>query len=335
MNIKQKLLLPLFVFIIFLNGCREESLPEISDITDYSFAEHWLSLPAPTKQVDIFYLYPTAWAKTDSKQENICEIDNISMQSGAVSAFNRQATVFESTGNIYAPFYRQADAAYVLSLSDEDREKVIGDIPTADVTAAFDYYIKNFNNGRPFILAGHSQGTNVLMHLLSGYLKENPDVYERMVAAYLIGFPVTEAYLDENTHLKFAEGADDTGVIISYNTQAPDVKGGTNPVVGDAVGLVINPINWKRDETLATTGEGLGSVMPDPATMLPVAVPQYADAKIDLSQGVLICSTASEDLLYPITKVFGRGIYHSFDYPFYYFNLRENAKNRVAHFLSK
>jgi len=31
----------------------------------------------------------------------------------------------------------------------------------------------------------------------------------------------------ENQHLKFAEGPDDIGIIISYNTEAPDVAIGT------------------------------------------------------------------------------------------------------------
>ena len=48
-------------------------------------------------------------------------------------------------------------------------------------------------------------------------------------------------------HLKFAEEPDDTGVIISYNTQSPKVQPGHNPVVGNNIGLVINPISWNRD----------------------------------------------------------------------------------------
>jgi hypothetical protein len=56
-------------------------------------------------------------------------------------------------------------------------------------------------------------------------------------------------------------------------------------------------------------------------------VPQYADARIDITNGVLICSTAD-------TNTIGiQGIYHNFDYPFYYFNIRSNAANRVTKFL--
>jgi hypothetical protein len=127
-------------------------------------------------------------------------------------------------------------------------------------------------------LAGHSQGSNVLIHLLSGYLKNNPSVYQRMIAAYVIGYPVTSSYLANNPHLKFASGPDDLGVIISYNTQAPSVVPPNNPVVSNIVGLVINPITWTRTESEATTAKGLGSLMPDSVTSKFQPVQQYADA---------------------------------------------------------
>lgn len=191
--------------------------------TDYSKSEHWLSLPASVdKEVDVFYIYPTAWQKVDKDDPNICDIDNPSMLNGSKIAFEGQATAFETVGNIYAPYYRQADGAHTLSLpSMEEQDKFTGGIPTSDVFAAFDYYIKHYNNGRPFIIAGHSQGSVIARFLLSEYMKENPDVYNRMIAAYIIGYSITDEYLAENPHLKFAEGPDDTGVIISYNTEAP------------------------------------------------------------------------------------------------------------------
>lgn len=303
------------------------------DISDYSKSENWLSLPdSVDKNVDIFYLYPTAWQKVDPNEPNICAIDNPSMLIGSKAAFDRQATAFEPVGNIYAPLYRQGDATYSLSLTLAEQEKFIGGIPKEDAFAAFDYYIKNYNKGRPFILAGHSQGSNILVFLLSEYMKKNPKVYSRMVAAYVIGYSVTDEYLAKNPHLKFAKGADDTGVIISYNTQAPTIEG-KNPVVLPGAN-VINPITWTREEKLATAEEGLGSTLPNKELKF-IPVGKYADARIDKSKGVLICSTADVEKLSPGNKVFGKGIFHSFDYPFYYFNIRENAAKRTESFLNK
>ena len=88
-------------------------------------------------------------------------------------------------------------------------------------------------------------------------MKENPKVCDRMIAAYVIGYSITPGYLAQNPHLKFAEGPDDTGVIISYNTEAPNVVG-NNPVVLPGA-MAINPISWTREESLAKAEENLGS----------------------------------------------------------------------------
>lgn len=302
--------------------------------TDYSKSANWLALPgAVDKQVDVFYLYPTAWQKENANEPNICEIDNPSMMRGSKLAFGRQATAFENFANIYAPYYRQADAVYCLTLPLEEQEKFIGGIPKSDAFAAFDYYIKHYNHGRPFILAGHSQGSNLLVYLLSDYMKNHPKVYARMIAAYVIGYSVTDNYLAQNPHLKFAKGPDDTGVIISYNTEAPVVEG-NNPVVLPGA-LVINPITWTREETLATADQNLGSIVLKPTGEIAAYnVKNYADARIDKQKGVLICSVADVEKLSPGNKVFGKGVFHSFDYPFYYNNLRQNAANRVDKYFS-
>lgn len=299
------------------------------EMCGYSQPELWMKLPkAIDKEVDVFYLYPTSWAKADPSEPDICAIDNPSMVKGANAAYARQATAFEPVGNVYAPYYRQADAVYALALPPDEREALIAGIPATDAEAAFDYYLKHYNHGRPFLLVGHSQGAQILTLLLSGYLREHPKVYERMIAAYIIGYSVTTDYLQENPHLRFAEGPDDTGVIVSYNTLGPNVALEDAPFLLSGA-VAINPINWKLDETLATTDEGLGSYMPDEDGVFH-QVPQYADAHVDTSLGVVVCNTADDSQLF---LAFGPGIYHSYDIPFYYFNLRANAANRTEKFL--
>jgi hypothetical protein len=308
--------------------------------TDYSDPAHWMVVPSSTdKPVDVFYLYPTSYQKQSDSSPNICAIDDPIMITYSKLAFARQATAFATVGNIYAPYYRQADAGYTLTLPQAEQEKVVGGIPTTDATAAFAYYIERYNNGRPFILAGHSQGSNVLLYLLSGYLKNHHDVYRRMVAAYVIGYSVTPEYLAENAHLTFAAGPDDTGVIVSYNTQAPEI-GGKNPVVLPGA-LAINPITWTTDETPASAAQNLGSIAlnQDGSPVLgadgtPAPVKDFADATVDKAKGAVICSTAPVDKLAPGNAVFPKGVYHSFDYPFYYFDIRANAAERVEKYLA-
>lgn len=308
-------------------GCGSTAVNLALIPTDYSQSGHWVSLPAIDKPVDVFYLYPTVWDNSDPNPE-ICAIDEPSMVSKAPQALAIQASAFAPVGNIFAPYYRQANSSPI------DREQTIDGIPTTDGVAAFDYYIRHYNNGRPFILVGHSQGANIVSNLLARYIIHHRDVIQRMIAAYIIGYSVTDEYLAAHPDLKFASGPDDTGVIISYNTQAPDVSPGANPVLYAGVGRVINPITWTTDETEAAAAQGLGSFMPNPKNGQFVQIPQYADARIDKTQGVLIASSPNEDLMFSMSGGLGRGVYHSFDIQFYYFNLRANAANRVARFLA-
>ena len=317
--------------IVALGGLGSTPVP---GAPDYSKAKHWLSLPAAFLPVDVFYLYPTAWSSTDPNPK-VCRIDEPSMLEQAPLAFERQATAFQIVGNVYAPYYRQDNNSAVRRL------EVIAGIPTKDAVAAFKYYIKHFNNNRPFILVGHSQGATILSNLLAGYMKHHPDVYSRMIAAYVIGHPITAAYLDANPHLKFAEGPDDTGVIISYNTEAPQI-GGTNPVLYGLVGIAINPLIWTRDETLASNDTNLGSLLLNSDGSVArdangnfIKMVPSADAQVDTTKGVVICSTVDPDVWSPgpPTTAYPKGVFHTFDIPFYYYNLQANALNRVQQYL--
>ncbi len=89
-----------------------------------------------------------------------------------------------------------------------------------DIQDAFEYYLKHFSGGRPFILAGHSQGTMTLIELIKNKFGGDAELRCRLVAAYLIGYTVTDDDLSI-AGLTAAGGAYDTGVVITYNTQSP------------------------------------------------------------------------------------------------------------------
>jgi hypothetical protein len=104
----------------FCCNCKKDDTPQpAATATDYSQAAHWLSVPAPVKAIDVFYLYPTCWRKVNATDPNICNIDNPSMLAGALPVFERQATAFETFANIFAPYYRQVDATYILGLPED------------------------------------------------------------------------------------------------------------------------------------------------------------------------------------------------------------------------
>jgi hypothetical protein len=158
-----------------------------------------------------------------------------------------------------------------------------------------------------------------------------------MVAAYVVGYSITPTYLRQNPFLKFAQGANDTGVIVSWNTEGTFLAA-PNPVTLPG-GLAINPITWTRTEATATAEQNLGSELlnPEVAGGPPFLNPDgtikqfmnVADARVDLARGVVVCTTVPEARL---QFGFPEGVYHPFDYPFYYFDVRTNAANRVQHF---
>jgi pimeloyl-ACP methyl ester carboxylesterase len=309
---------------------------------DYAQASNWLSQPSSSdtsKPVDVFFLYPTIYQQADSSDPIVCSADDPRMRTGAQAAFSRTASAFSPLANVYAPYYRQA-AIQVLGMPLDKQQAIVAGEPTADALSAFDYYIKHLNKGRPFILAGHSQGSNIMINLMADYMKKNPAVYKRMIAAYVPGYSITPQYLEQNSELKFAENADDTQVIVSYNTVAPTTKM-PDPVVLPGA-MVINPITWTRSEATAAAAQNLGGISLDKngyvvldAQGQPRKVLGGADARIRTATGELICSTVDTATLDPGNALVGAGIYHSYDYPFYYFDIRANAANRIARYLAK
>ena len=309
---------------------------------DFASSANWLALPqAADKPVDVFYLSDTTYSKESPSSPDIGPIDDSKMQQGAKAKFTTAAAAFETVGNIYAPYNRQVDSQYKSTLPISEQLSLEAGIPTSDAVSAFDYYIKNMNAGRPFILAGHSQGSNLIANILSGYMKDHPEVYKRMVAAYVIGFSVTGDYMAQNPQLKFATGPDDTGVIVSYNTEAPVMKV-NNPVTMPG-GIAINPITWTTSEAPASAAQNLGGIAIDPqtgeavtdASGNPVRVQNYADAQVNMQRGVVICSTADPSQLAPGNPLLLAGIYHPYDYAFYFFDIRANAERRFASFQLK
>lgn len=299
---------------------------------DYAKKSNWMLLPPkmsePQHSVDIFYLYPTEYQKS-ANGPVIAPIADPGMRSGAKAAYGRGGSAFAPYTNVLAPWYRQADALVALNLPAAQHKKLVKGVPTHDGLAAFKYFLRHYNHKRPFILAGHSQGSEVTLNILTEYLNQHPKVLDRMIAAYVIGYSVTPKVLKANQNLTFAKGPDDTNVIVSYNTEAP-VIAGPDPVV-DPGAMAINPITWTRSERLAAARMSKGSWLPDEAGVFR-KVMDFADARVDKKRDCIIAAKPNVDVWAPGNILFPKGVYHSFDSPFYYFDLRANGRDRVNAF---
>ena len=161
-----------------------------------------------------------------------------------------------------------------------------------------------------------------------------------MVAAYTIGYSVTDEYLAANPHLKFATGESDTGVIIAWNTEGlGNVEANAHNVVVLPNTRSINPLNWKLDDTYAPASENLGSYMPNAEFGEYEFVDVGADAQINLARGVVVTHAATEEMPPEIVEIgekfFGPDARHGSDYSYYYNNIKANVAKRVAAYQSK
>lgn len=290
--------------------------------TDYSSADSWMYLPQnPDREVDVFFLYTGS-----CERPGVCSISDPGMRQKAMETTLQQAGVFEPVGNLFVPYYRQLNSGIFLGLKPADRAGRLL-VSSSDAAAAFDYYIRNHNQGRPFILAAHGQGSAALLEgILSRYLENNLAARKQMVAAYAIGYSVTTNYLSSNPHLRIAERRNDVGVIISYSTEAPGVTS-TNPAVLPGA-VAINPVNWTRSERRALKENSKGSNLA--AFGEDDYKEAFADARVNMGRGVVECSTAELDKY--ADPDYPHGAFPKGDYAFYYYDLRANAQERIDAF---
>jgi hypothetical protein len=281
-------------------------------------------------KVDVFFIYPTAWKANGGYP--LCDINNKEMRQGAKYYLKFRASAFETSGNMFAPYYRQLDASYAIKLGILESIVYFRGLPKTDIIAAFDYYIKNLNDGRPFILAGHSQGSIMILEILASYMKANPKVYKRMIAAYAIGAPLGKKYYARYPHVKPAKNSKDLGVVICYNTEAPIIDG-VNPLAVPDNAVIINPISWKTTEDYASKEENLGSLYVNDGKVKKYE--HIADAKINYKRGVVICSTVNREKWSSpkaLRSSFPTGVFHEDDITLYYYNLRQNAQDRYEEY---
>lgn len=306
---------------------------------DYSRKANWCKIPRITKEFDTFYVYATEYIMGSMAEgaPDYADIDNAEMREGAEGEYLLHASAYADSTNVFMPFYRQAGLRYAGEVWKRDGifDAAIADMPYGDVTAALDYYFEHFNNGRPFIIAGHSQGSAIVKMVLKKYFAEHPDYYRRMIAAYPIGYAFTKAEFEAYPHMKFATGECDTGVIVTWNTEGPgnrEVNAHTAVLLPGAIS--INPLNWKLDGTYAPASMNLGSLWPNEKTGELEIVDRGADAQVFPDRGVVVTHAKGEEMDDEKAAVaavfFGPDGRHGEDYALFYSNIKDNVAKRIA-----
>lgn len=291
---------------------------DTSTAPNYSDTSAWLLQENNNKSVDVFFVHPTTYL--NHKQWNMPLDNKLALKIANDFSVKSQASVFEEIGNIYVPQYRQA-TFYSFVTESDNGEKALA-LATKDVKNAWNYFIKNINKDKPIIIAGHSQGSMIIMRLLPYIIKDSV-LAKKIIAAYAIGWPLSKEYLKENPQIKVCEDSLQTGCIISWNTENEHNKA----TLIDRPSVSVNPLLWTTDNTYAPKEMHKGAVFFN-LKAEPDTIPNYVSAQNE--DGHLKVSKLPnyrQINKYPIL-----GSYHIFDYNMFYLNIKQNVKDRTDNY---
>ena len=317
-------LLAIVMPVAFLVGCGKISEENATAKIDYSQENNWLTLPEnpDAHDVDVFFVYPTIDQGT-----GLQDINDPEQIKASQVPIRTQASVFADSANIYAPLYRQVGRQGFENTKNLDNLLQVGE---EDVENALRYYLENYNNNRPFIIAGHSQGSSTLISLLTK-IWGTTGAEDRMIATYIIGFSVTESDIKANPNIRMCEGPTDTGCFIAYNSMKDGLQSSSIQILEGSI--VTNPLSWissLEDGEFIAASENLGAVFFTEDGYSPIRYENFTSAQVK-NHG-LICEPADTSVLsdYPI-----EGIYHPDDYSLFYENIRRNIAVRINQYFNE
>lgn len=310
-----------------------------SDIPDYSNLIYWAAHPnkkdpsdslpevlanqfKPSDKVDVFFIHPTTYldtAKPFGWNASLKDIKtNITTDYGTIL---NQASIFNIAGRVFAPRYRQAHIKSYSPIGHTDTLNAIAAFELAylDVKKAFEYYMAHDNNGRPIIIASHSQGSTHAKRLLKEFFDNQP-LAKKLVAAYIVGMTINPA---DYIQLKPCATPTSTGCICAWRT----FKDGDTPGwvgIETYKSIVTNPLSWSDQITSIERKYNPGSVLYN-----------YKHITTQVSGAI-----NHEGILW-IKKphFFGSFLYnppnyHFADYNLFYLSVRNNVAERVNTYLS-
>ena len=140
------------------------------------------SMPAKNPPLDCFYVYPTV-----SRDNGLNSDLTMNEETYAAAA---QAARFSSVCKVYAPKYRQMTVGAIVAFSAGQDISAAAVLAYGDVLQAWRNFLATRNQGRPFVLIGHSQGSLHLIQLIAREIETKPEVAKQMKLAILPGFNV-------------------------------------------------------------------------------------------------------------------------------------------------
>jgi hypothetical protein len=295
------------------------ALPQKVDLSDRVPKALEKIAPADIEgEADVFYIHPTTLTEA-RKEWKIWNgpLDDIQLNTKTdESALLFQASAFNAVGRVFAPRYRQAHY-YSFFTDDKVSAQQALEVAYEDVKTAFLYYLEHYNEGRPFVIAAHSQGSKHGARLLKE-LVDTTDLRQQLVVAYLPGWPVPFQYFQ---NIPPSSNPEQIGCFCSWRTfeYSYGKKNARQPDIA-----CTNPITWATDTTPVYVPKSMhkGAIL----YRFDQLYPAICDA--ETYKGVLLCSKPKfRGSLLLRTKN-----YHIGDINLYYLDIRENAFQRSQAF---
>jgi hypothetical protein len=312
----KRIVLQIVVIALLLASCRQQRATVALEATptqpNYAEESQWY-ISDRQAPVDIFYIISTETGDYTRNGVSCHYADtyNDSLRQPLLGEMVGVDSLFSGKLNFFSPYYRQCS---LQSFTSDSLTQARTPLPLSDVSNAFDYYLKHLNGGRPFILAGFSQGALAVVNLLKGM---DSATYSRLVAAYVIGWRVTTDDLAQTHYILPARDSADLGVTICYNSVRDNSC--AIPLLSDGNRIAINPVNWHTDATPATLTTPLSN---DTLT-------------IALDTTTLLLQVQGYTPTDYILPLIGReGNYHRLEIPLYANHIQRNMALRAQRFLT-
>ena len=285
----------------------------------------------PTTTTAVFFIHPTTYLARDHWNAPLDDATALE----AAKVFTRGlASPFNQSVDIWAPRYRQA--AVGAFLTDKPDARLAFAAAYGDIAQAFDYFAATIEPGTPIVLVGHSQGAMHLKRLIAEKVAGTP-LADRVVAAYVAGWPVSIARDLPKMGLPGCAGANQPGCVLSWQSFAepadpealfdayargPTLDG--QPLEpGDT--LCVNPLTGAQGQTAAPASANLGTLVPSSdmtgGELVPGAVPARCDKR-----GLLLIGDPPE----MGNAVLPGNNYHVYDIPLFWRNIRADFERREA-----
>lgn len=289
---------------------------------DYNSPASWSIRQSGRGRADVFILAPTVDYGLTGEMN--MSLENMLTRLRFDGTARAQADIYAGGCNVYAPYYRQA-TMLAYDQSEAVRERAL-ERAYEDVSAAFRWYLDQRAEGRPIILAGFSQGGDMVARLIREYFGDE-ELRAHLAAAYVIGWAITEEDVAQCSWLNMAQGETDTGVVVSFECEAEGMT--SSRIVEEGVKMLsINPLSWTTDSEYASAGLNSGACFLGMGGRIVSTRENLTGAYIDPERGTLVC-TDIDPRTYISGWGFAPGEYHYYDYQFFYRNLQENAQIRL------